>query len=73
MLAFFQKTFRIQLMKRELKKIEIAAKIKSGKNFTVASERERKRAIEAGKYLGIEVSTKSNGEGFTVFVNLKPA
>jgi hypothetical protein len=57
-------------MKRELKEIEIAAKLKTGMNFIVGTERERKRALSAAKYLGIEVSTKANPIGFTVFVNL---
>lgn len=54
--------------KQKMTELQIAAKIKAGKPFTVPAERERKMALSAAKYLGIGIFTKANyHEGFNIF------
>lgn len=47
--------------------VEISAKLRARKRFDVANESARRRVHEAAKYLGVEITTESNGSGgFTV-------
>ena len=43
--------------------LEIAAKIRAKKRFELADAREQKMALTGAKYLGIEITTESNGNG----------
>ena len=58
----------MQSMKEQkpLSDIEIAAKIRAGKNFTVKSKKERKRVLDAARFLGSNLFTEKNGVGFDV-------
>lgn len=54
----------------EMSEFEIASKIKHGKTFSVKTNRERKKALAAAKFVGKQVTTSDNGSGFNVqFVN----
>jgi hypothetical protein len=45
--------------KSELSELAIAGKLKEKKPFVVGTERERKRALTASKFLGIAIVTRS--------------
>lgn len=49
--------------KSELTELAIANKLKEKKPFTVTTERERKRALTASKYLGIQIITRAIESG----------
>ena len=57
------------MMKRGMTEIQIASKIKAGKNFKVSTNRERKMALTAAKYLGVDIITRicSDASGFDVY------
>ena len=52
--------------KQELTGFQIANKIRQKQNFTVTTERERKHALVAAKYLGERIITRACEKGFTV-------
>ena len=55
--------------KKELSELAIANKIKVGNDFTVNTEKERKRALTAAKYIGAEISSRVLSDGtFRIFV-----
>jgi hypothetical protein len=49
--------------KSELSELAIAQKLKEKKPFIVGTERERKRALTASKFLGISIVTRSVDKG----------
>ena len=54
--------------KKELSELAIANKIKVGNDFTVTTEKERKRALTAAKYIGAEISSRAIEGGFRIFI-----
>lgn len=52
--------------KKPLTEFEIASRIRSGVDFTVTTEKERKKVLSAAKFLGASLQTRANGAGFTV-------
>jgi len=53
--------------KSELSELAIAGKLKEKKPFVVGTERERKRALTASKYFGIQITTRAvDGGGFQI-------
>jgi len=47
--------------------IEIAAKLKEGKTFRVGTRRERNKALNASKVLGIMISSRADDDGWKVY------
>jgi len=60
-----RKTTRVS-KKSELSELAIANKIKEKKPFTVGTERERKKALTASKFLGIQIVTRAIEGGFQI-------
>jgi hypothetical protein len=52
--------------KNELTELAIASKLKEREPFTVLTERERKKALTASKYLGIAIITRAIDNGFQI-------
>lgn len=52
--------------------LRIASKLKAGKTFTVASEKERKSALFAAKFFGVEISTNKTATGEYEVKFIKP-
>lgn len=51
-------------MKRKgMSELEIGQRLKAGKEFEVATERERKGALTAAKFLGVEICTRKTETG----------
>jgi hypothetical protein len=50
----------------KMSELMIASKIKQGKDFTVETNSERKKALMAAKYLGFEIMTKKIGKTYRI-------
>ncbi len=54
---------------KELSDLQIANKIKAGNDFHVRTATERKKALAAAKFLGIEIITKAqHGGKFLIYI-----
>lgn len=49
-----------------LPELQIASKIKAGKDFLVADVKSRRRALVAAKYLGVKITTRADGDKFHI-------
>ena len=53
---------------KRLTAFEIGHRIRQGKTFKVGSERERKAALDAARFAGVEITTRvSDTGGFNVY------
>lgn len=57
----------IRMKRDELSAVEIGNRIKQGVNFTVRSERERKKALTAAQYIGATIHTRKVNTGFYIY------
>lgn len=55
------------MKRKQMSQLEMAAKIRSGINFHIGNERERKMALTAAKYLGAQIHTRKVETGFFVY------
>lgn len=69
MTAAFKGVYSGKMSKlKELTELQIASKIKAGIDFTVKTNRERKKALSAAKYLGSDIVTRALADGFQVII-----
>ena len=50
-----------------LSESEIGEKIKAGKNFTVATKKERALCLYAARFMGVKVTSRKDGQSFKIF------
>lgn len=59
---------RVAIPKKSMTELEIASRIKAGRNFWVPGNRERKLVLMAARFFGVRLSTRvSAAGGFTVY------
>jgi hypothetical protein len=53
---------------KQMSELEIAAKLRAGKTFTVRTTQERQKVLDGAKFIGAQVTTRAiDGGGFNVF------
>ena len=52
--------------KTELSELQIASKLKAGKDFVVTGDKQRRKVLVGARFAGVNITTRADGEVFHV-------